>query len=124
MDYTTKQERIERIADSHANIIGGYNSKEEHEARVKMRNSNSKSGFTIIEIIVVIGINAILATITIIGYGGWRKRAYEIQVKSDLKNATVAMEDSRSFNADGYPISMPFSFSLAVNNKAASSNSI
>ena len=39
-DYASKKERIERIADSHAAIIGGYNSKEEHLARVRMRNRN------------------------------------------------------------------------------------
>lgn len=67
-------------------------------------------GFTIIELIVVIGVIGTLATISIIGYGSWRASINLAQIKSDLSGAVAAFENYRNFN-NAYPSSVPSSFS-------------
>ncbi len=54
-------------------------------------------GFTVIELIVVISVIGILATIGVVSYGSWRQTATVAQVKSDLNSVASAMENSRNF---------------------------
>ena len=64
-------------------------------------NRNIK-GFTLIELLMVVGIIGLLAAIAIAQFTSYRARAIDSQMKSDLKNAAVAME---SYFADkqSYP---------------------
>lgn len=57
--------------------------------RLRLR---SESGFTLIELLVVVAIIGILAAIAIPQFSAYRKRGYEAQVKSDLRNAATAQE--------------------------------
>ena len=57
--------------------------------RLRLRN---ESGFTLIELLVVVAIIGILAAIAIPQFSAYRKRGYEAQVKSDLRNAATAQE--------------------------------
>lgn len=50
-----------------------------------------RSGFTIVELLVVVVVIAILASITIVTYNGITSRATEAAVKSDLKSAASAL---------------------------------
>ncbi len=52
----------------------------------------SKSGFTVVELIIVIVIIAILATITIVAYRGIQERARDDRRKTDIANITKALE--------------------------------
>ena len=66
-------------------------------------------GFTIVELILVIAIIGILASISIVSYGNWQQIVVKAQLKSDLGSAATAMESYRNFN-NGYPISIPATF--------------
>jgi type IV pilus assembly protein PilA len=57
--------------------------------RLRLQN---ESGFTLIELLVVVAIIGILAAIAIPQFSAYRKRGYEAQVKSDLRNAATAQE--------------------------------
>jgi type IV pilus assembly protein PilA len=59
---------------------------------MKKSGLNSQSGFTLIELITVSAIIASLAAIAIPQIGGYRKRAIEATLKSDLRNAATAEE--------------------------------
>ena len=52
----------------------------------------SRSGFTIIELLIVIVVIAILAAITVIAYNGIQKRARDSQRKSDMALLQKALE--------------------------------
>jgi type IV pilus assembly protein PilA len=57
--------------------------------QLRLRN---ESGFTLIELLVVVAIIGILAAIAIPQFAAYRKRGYDSQVKTDLRNAATAQE--------------------------------
>ncbi|MEP6710487.1 MAG: prepilin-type N-terminal cleavage/methylation domain-containing protein, partial [Candidatus Saccharibacteria bacterium] len=78
-------------------------------------NKKKPTGFTIVELLVVIVVIGILLGLTIVGYAGWRARTAKKEVQSDLKGALSAMESARNFGA-GYPVqaSPPVAFSIST----------
>lgn len=64
--------------------------------------SNSSKGFTIIELVVVVVVLGVLASIVIVGYGAWRISIATDALKSDLIQAATQLEDARVWS-DKYP---------------------
>lgn len=58
---------------------------------------------------IVVAVIGIIATITVVGFGNWQKSISQKQLQSDLKQASVAMENAKNFGT-GYPTSIPSSF--------------
>ena len=63
----------------------------------------SKSGFTIVELLIVIVVIAILAAISIVAYNGIQERARASAVSSALNQATKKLKLYQVDNADQYP---------------------
>ncbi len=68
------------------------------------------SGFTIVELVVVIVVIGVLASISIVSYGNFRRSITIAQLKNDLNGAAAALENYRNFNS-GYPLTVPSTFS-------------
>jgi prepilin-type N-terminal cleavage/methylation domain-containing protein len=73
---------------------------------------HKSSGFTIVELIVVIAIVAVLAAISIVSYGAWRKNTYSNQVRSELSTVGQSMENARNFLGT-YPVTLPNTYTAS-----------
>lgn len=67
-----------------------------------MIKRNKDSGFTIVELLIVIVIIGILATVVIVSYNGITKKARESTLMSDLNNDARLLEMYKVENGD-YP---------------------
>ena len=61
-----------------------------------------QTGFTIVELLIVIVVIGILAAITIVAYNGVQARAFNIRVQSDVKNVEKIVEAYKAINGS-YP---------------------
>lgn len=71
-----------------------------------MKVGTSRTGFTIVELLIVVVIIAILAAITIVAFNGIQQRALLSSIKSELTSAAKAMELA-SVETDTYPSALP-----------------
>lgn len=67
------------------------------------KHQKLSTAFTIVELIIVITLIGILATISVIGLGSWRTHVAETEVKSDITNLQTGMEDARN-RINGFPV--------------------
>lgn len=81
-----------------------------------------QSGFTIVELLIVIVVIAILAAIVIVAYNGVQNRARESALKSDLSNAAKQMEAQNAENGS-YPGALPSSVKASNGNVLSLSES-
>jgi prepilin-type N-terminal cleavage/methylation domain-containing protein len=58
----------------------------------RVTRANRQRGFTIVELLIVVVIIAILATITIVAYNGVQQRAIAASIQSDLDNASKKLK--------------------------------
>lgn len=70
---------------------------------LKSRILNLTSGFTLIEMLVVISIIGILASLTLVSYSGAQKQARDSQRRSDLNQYRNALEAFAASNEGNYP---------------------
>jgi len=73
---------------------------------LKYLNLKNRDAFTIVELIVVIAVVGILATISVVSYGAWRSNVAESQLKNDLQAAASAMEVARNTD-NAFPSGIP-----------------
>lgn len=72
-------------------------------------------GFTLVEILVVVTIIALLASLAAISYSQFVKQARDAKRKTDIEQIRAAIELYRNFDATGtYPLSLDFSGSGTV----------
>lgn len=69
-----------------------------------MRKKVDLNGFTIVELLIVVVVIAILASLTIVSYNGISKRAIESSLKTDLTNTSKKIENAKTLNGS-YPSS-------------------
>lgn len=65
-------------------------------------------GFTLVEIIVVITVIVILASLTYFAYGDWRTDTQRTKVENELRQAFAELKNHQNFNS-GYPDTAGFS---------------
>lgn len=63
---------------------------------MKLLTSRSNSGFTVVELLIVIVVIALLATITVVAYNGVTEQATAAALKANLKNAAEEIELQKS----------------------------
>jgi len=77
-----------------------------NKLRLNQQTFKKTKGFTIIELVVVVVVMGILSAIVTLSYSSWKQTTITAQLKSDLSNASMAMENYRNFN-NVYPSSIP-----------------
>lgn len=68
------------------------------------RNTQALDGFTVVELVVIIAVIAILATVTVVIYGTWQAETNRTVVKSDVTAAAAALDNAANFGGT-YPAS-------------------
>jgi len=81
---------------------------------IHFKNKKILEAFTIVELVIVIAVIGILASISVVGYGKWRESIAQKEVQSDLRSAAGAMENARNFGS-GYPLAIPLTFKASTN---------
>lgn len=74
--------------------------------RVLLLKTHRKSGFTIVELLIVIVVIAILAAITIVAYNGISNRAKSSSASSAVQQATKKILTYATANAEQYPATL------------------
>lgn len=68
---------------------------------------NKKRGFTIVELMVIIVVIAILASITVVGYGYMRRDAVQAKMRANVSQVQNYLQSHRALNGGKYPESRP-----------------
>lgn len=67
--------------------------------------NKTKSGFTLVELLIVIVVIAILVAVTVVAYNGIQARAQDAAVYSDMRQFATAVENYRTINGS-YPATL------------------
>ena len=74
-------------------------------SKLKTQNSKKKSGFTLIELIVVITIIAVISVVAMVSFGAVTKKSRDSRRMADLEKYRVALEMARQIGVT-YPVSL------------------
>lgn len=85
--------------------------------------NKTKSGFTIVELLIVIVVIGILAAITLVAYNSIQQRARDSRRTSDLSNIMKALELYRTNNG-GYPLCGGGTYQAGTGNSVCSISSL
>lgn len=81
-------------------------------------------GFTVVELLVVVAVIGVLATITIFAFGSWRARTATTEVKHALTSLSSSLKNELTFNSV-YPASVPTTYdassTVTINYKSTAS---
>ncbi len=72
-------------------------------------SKRANTGFTVVELIVVLIVIALLVVMSVVSYGAWRTSVTEKVLMSDLNGLKGAMDSARTFD-NGYPTTLPARF--------------
>jgi len=72
------------------------------------------TGFTIVELLIMIAVIGILAAITIVGYSAVQRSATERSIQSTLETASTEMQRFAAQNGGDYPTSLPSEVEIAT----------
>jgi prepilin-type N-terminal cleavage/methylation domain-containing protein len=83
-----------------------------------MSQTTNRSGFTIVELLIVVVVIAILAAITIVSYNGIQQRAKLAAAKSDLATLSQAIQAAETINQKTLQniINLPLTYSYGDKN--------
>ena len=76
---------------------------------------SQQSGFTVVELIIVIFVIAVLVALSVVAYNGVQRSSAERAVQSDLHMATSEMERALQQNGSTYPTTLPTSITSSPN---------
>jgi prepilin-type N-terminal cleavage/methylation domain-containing protein len=88
----------------HSSRAGNLSLKNAHATLEAMQWAKKQTGFTIVELLIVVVVIAILAAITIVSYNGVTNRAYDSAVQSNLSAAGKRLEQFKIENSDKVPV--------------------
>ena len=71
-----------------------------------------KTGFTIVEMVVVITVIAVLMTLTIFSFGSWRERTAKAEVTTSLTDLATVLKNELNFK-NVYPSTLPSNYTAA-----------
>jgi len=77
-----------------------------HRPTFSTDRKKQRFGFTVVELLIVIVVIGIIATITVISYAGIQEKSVRNTVEADLRSASSALETTKS-NSGGYPATKP-----------------
>lgn len=74
-----------------------------------------KTGFTIVELLIVIIVLAILAGVVIVAFNGLTRRAQVTDLTTTMTAISKAMEADKAFNMGSYPTDLPSNTDISPN---------
>lgn len=88
--------------------------------------NKQQTGFTIVELLIVIVVIAILAAITVVAFNGIQGRAADTAVQSDLRGLALKVRDHHALNGaypnGGASTSFPGGITYSINRQAYTTN--
>ena len=71
---------------------------ESNKMNISVQNKTKNTGFTIVELLIVIVIIGILAAITVVAYNGIQNRANDTAIQSDVRNIFMKVRELEAIN--------------------------